>query len=157
MLVGVLAGCQQPAPAGLSDADKAAIKAVTDSALVLGNAATKDWAAYTALYYAEDAIVLPPNAEPVGGREAITALLQAFPPISNWEFAQVDVDGVGDFAYVRGTYAFDVTPPGMPGPVHDHGKYIEIWRRQADGSWKVIRDIFNTSVPLPTPAAVATP
>lgn len=148
MLAGVLTACQQAVPAGLSDADKAAIKAVTDSAVAV--AETKDFAAYTALYYATDAVLLPSNGAPVTGRDAITALLQTFPPIANLRFEQLEIDGSGDLAYVYGTYAMDLTLPGASAPVRDEGKYIEIWRRQADGSWKVIRDISNTSMPLPT-------
>jgi ketosteroid isomerase-like protein len=33
--------------------------------------------------------------------------------------------------------------------VEDRGKYLEIWKRQADGSWKVALDIFNSDLPLP--------
>ena len=150
-LLAVLTACQPPAPVGLSDADKAAIKAVADSAVAIGNT-TKDFAAYAALYYTQDAVVLPPNGGPVTGREGITAWLQQFPPFSNMQFVQVDVDGSGDLAYVRGTYAMDITMPGAPAPVRDEGKYVEIWRRQADGSWRASLDIFNTSMPLP-PAA----
>ena len=42
-----------------------------------------------------------------------------------------------------------MTLPGVEGPIPDHGKYIEIWRRQSDGSWKVALDIFNSDLPLP--------
>jgi ketosteroid isomerase-like protein len=153
VVVGTLvlvAACQRRVPAGLSDADKAAIKQVADSAVAIGNT-SKDFAAYTALYYADGAILLPPNGGPVAGRAAITAWFAAFPPFSNMAFDQIEVNGVGDLAWVRGTYAMDVMMPGATAPVHDDGKYIEIWRRQADGSWKAIRDIFNSSS-LPAPA-----
>ena len=33
------------------------------------------------------------------------------------------------------------------GPAADDGKYIEIWKRQADGSWKIAYDIFNSDLP----------
>jgi ketosteroid isomerase-like protein len=36
----------------------------------------------------------------------------------------------------------------------DSGKYIEIWRKQSDGTWKLVRDIFNSDLPLPTPTPV---
>jgi ketosteroid isomerase-like protein len=39
-----------------------------------------------------------------------------------------------------------LTPPGAPGPVNDRGKYMVVWKRQADGSWKIHRDMFNTNL-----------
>jgi ketosteroid isomerase-like protein len=40
----------------------------------------------------------------------------------------------------------------VPGgePQKDSGKFIEVWRRQGDGSWKIADDIFNSSLPAPT-------
>jgi ketosteroid isomerase-like protein len=32
-------------------------------------------------------------------------------------------------------------------PIADHGKYLEIWRKQGDGSWKCIVDMFNSDLP----------
>jgi ketosteroid isomerase-like protein len=34
-------------------------------------------------------------------------------------------------------------------PQRDRGKYIEVWRRQTDGSWLIADDIFNSSEPAP--------
>ncbi len=33
----------------------------------------------------------------------------------------------------------------------DHGKYMVVWRKQADGKWKAVGDMFNSDVPLPAP------
>jgi ketosteroid isomerase-like protein len=30
----------------------------------------------------------------------------------------------------------------------DHGKYVTVWKKQSDGTWKVLLDVFNTDVPL---------
>jgi len=32
-------------------------------------------------------------------------------------------------------------------PVVDNGKYLTVWKKQADGSWKVLFDMFNTDMP----------
>jgi ketosteroid isomerase-like protein len=37
----------------------------------------------------------------------------------------------------------------------DHGKFVEVWRKQADGKWKCAVDIFNSDIPVP--AAAPTP
>lgn len=86
----------------------------------------------------------------MSGRAAIVTWFNAFRfAVSNFTGQQLEVEGADDVAWVRGTYAMDLTAPGATAAIHDKGKYLEIWRRQADGTWKVIRDIFNTSVPAP--------
>jgi ketosteroid isomerase-like protein len=59
------------------------------------------------------------------------------------------VDGAADIAYVYGNYSLMLTLPGEEQPVPDRGKYLEVWRRQGDGSWKLALDIFNSDVALP--------
>jgi ketosteroid isomerase-like protein len=36
-------------------------------------------------------------------------------------------------------------------PIAERGKYVEIWREQADGGWKCIVDIFNSDLPEAPP------
>lgn len=156
LLVGfvsaIAAACQPAPPAGLAEADKAAIRKVVEDTLVIGNGATRDWAAYAGLYYAADAVVLPPDGPAVEGRAAIERWLAAFPAFSDLKFEILELDGRGDLAYARGRYTMMMTPPGAPAPVHVTGKYLEIWRKQQDGSWKVTHDTFNSDMPPPPPA-----
>ena len=56
------------------------------------------------------------------------------------------VASAGDLAYGRGRYALDLTPPGGV-PVQDVGKYIVVYRRQANGTWRAVSDIFNSDHP----------
>ena len=35
------------------------------------------------------------------------------------------------------------------GGVHDVGKYLLVWKKQPDGGWKVLREIYNTDLPAP--------
>lgn len=67
--------------------------------------------------------------------------------ITDIQFDIVEVGGAGDIAYVYGKYSLTMAPEGKE-PVKDIGKYIEIWNRQPDGSWKVALDIFNSDLPL---------
>lgn len=39
-------------------------------------------------------------------------------------------------------------PKGAPKPIHDVGKDLTVWERQTDGTWKMVRDINNTDLPL---------
>ena len=131
----------------LTDADKAAINAKTQAFINGVNAG--DWAAVAATY-TEDAIVLPPNAPAVRGRSAIEASFAEFPPISDFTITNTEVEGVGDLAYLVGTYTITMTPEGAE-PIHDTGKFIEIRKKQADGSWLLHRDIYNSDAPAPAP------
>lgn len=151
MICLVILACKPTTPTGLSETDKAAIRKVVDEALAIANAPTKDWAAYVKTYYAEDAIVLDPNMPAIEGSAAIESLFLKFPSISDFKVELLEIEGYGDLAYVRGKYSMMVTPPGATEPIKDVGKYIEIWRKKADGSWKVVRDIWNSDLPLPVP------
>ena len=143
--LGFGVGCQQPA--GFSAADRTAIRQSDDNSVKLMNA--KDWKGALAVY-AEDAIEMPSNGAPVQGKAAIQTWLEAFPPFSNFQEQSSEIEGQTDLAYDRGTYTMTLTPAGAA-PIMDRGKYLTIWRKQADGTWKVVRDIFNSDVPLAAP------
>ncbi len=142
-----LVGCRRAPPlmAGLSADDQAAIRQAVDEVIAIANSPTPDMDAYTRTYYAADALVLAPNMPAVSGHEAIAELMKSF-PISDFKVEIVEMDGTQDVAWVRGTYSMTLTPAGAE-PQSDTGKYIEIWKKQDDGSWKVVRDIFNSDLP----------
>ncbi len=142
-----LIACQTGA-AGLSEQDKAAIRKVVDDAQKLATPQQADWAAYVKLYYTEDGTVLMPNMPPVQGRAAIQATLASFPPVSEFKAEIVELDGRGDLAYVRGNYSMTMNQPGAP-PVTDKGKYVEVWKKQADGTWKVNYDSWSSDLAAP--------
>ena len=143
--LGFSVGCQRPA--GLSEADRTAIRKAGETDLMMMIA--KDWKGDLALY-TEDAIQLPPNQAALQGKAAIQAWYEAFPPFSNFQEQSLEIEGQADLAYDRGTYSMTVTPPGAA-PIEDRGKYLTIYRKQADGSWKIARVMFNSDLPLPAP------
>ncbi len=53
----------------------------------------------------------------------------------------------GDWAYERGTFTVDATPKAGGETRKMRGNYLRIYRRQADGHWKMIRDMFNSDQP----------
>ena len=135
--------CSKPGNSTLSEADKAAIiKASTD--INAAFSANKDYKTYVDDYYAEDATILYPNSDAIKGREAITNALSAFGTDINVTPTIVDINGKDDLAYVYGTVKMETNAKVEI----DHGKYIEIWKKQKDGKWQVFYDIFNTSVPM---------
>lgn len=106
----------------------------------------KDFDTLIALY-TDDAIVLPPNAAKVQGRAAVLEWMKAFPTIADAKLMIEEINGYGDLAFVRGAYFMTLMPEGAPEPIQDRGKFIEIRRKQADGSWLMARDIFNSDLP----------
>lgn len=147
--VVVLLACQPatPAPpAGLTDADRAAIDSLHGAFAAAAMAA--DFAK-VATFYAEDASVMAPNAPVATGRMAIQQTLGAFPPLGDMKLLTSEVHGGGDLAAVRGTYVLLMAPPGSPA-IADTGSYVELWRKQADGQWLIVWDIFNSHKPAPT-------
>ena len=151
-----LTACQPPEPsepvemtaseaAALTADDRAAIEATTQAWAKAALAG--DWVALAATY-AEDAVLLPPNHEAVEGRAAIQAYFETFPPVSDMQLHPIEVDGEGDVAYVRGHYVLTMTPEGSD-PINDSGHYLEVRRKQADGSWLTYRDIYNSELPFP--------
>jgi len=105
-------------------------------------------AASLAAMYDTAAVVLAPNAPPMRGRQNIEAFWagarqQGFKTV-NLEVNSVEL--IGDHAIELGNYTLVVQPPGR-GEMTDRGKYMVVWKRQADGTWKLYLDMFNTSMP----------
>ena len=110
----------------------------------------------TVSYYSAEAIVMPPNASAATTKEAIRSawkeMLTSPGAAISWKTTKVEVAKSGDLAYVSGTYEETMTDASGK-PVKDHGKYVEIFKKQADGTWKVVADIWNSDLPASAPAA----
>ena len=145
LAVGLAASTVTAQSAKLADKDVAAIKASSDR--FSKGMLAPDRAALLKLY-TETASFLPPNDKAVLGRAAIQAWMQNLPPVKEFKLTPVEIDGRGDLAYVRGTFAMTMLPAGAPGPIVDVGKYVEIRQKQADGTWLISLDIFNSDLPL---------
>jgi uncharacterized protein (TIGR02246 family) len=114
-------------------------------------------AAGVASFYTEDAVMMPPDSEPLTGRAAIQEFFArtnapGTPPV---EFATVETLVLGDHAWRQGS--FRVEGPGTDAPVS--GKFVELWKK-VDGAWLLHRDIWNANAPrpaVPVDAAVDEP
>ncbi len=108
----------------------------------------------TVSYYAESAVVMPPNASAATTNESIRSawkeMLTTPGAAISWKATKVEVAKSGDLACVSGTYEEAMTDASGK-PVQDHGKYVEIFKKQADGTWKVVADIWNSDLPVPPP------
>jgi uncharacterized protein (TIGR02246 family) len=144
----LLAGCQAPAPqeqatADLTADDHAAIEATLQTFVdgVLAGDAVMIAGTYT-----EDALLMPPNHPNVTGREAIEAYFASWPPVSELDCQITEVNGSGDTAYIVGKYTMTI-PMEEGDPIQDAGKFFEVRKKQADGSWLFHRDMFNSDMP----------
>ena len=101
--------------------------------------------------YADDAVVMDPGAPARRGRGEIGAnfakRIQSA-KVNDEKATTVSVDVAGDYAIETGTFEVTVTPKGGK-QTHGTGKYLTVWKKQADGSWKIYRDINNSDGPPP--------
>ena len=116
-----------------------AIRALSGAFVRHFNAADADQ--LVAAFYAEDARLLPPNHPMITGRSQIRDALRGFLEAGLGGLAvetyEIEIASSGDLAYGIGTFS-------LARPVPDRGKFIEIYRRQADGSWKCVADMFGS-------------
>lgn len=138
-----------PAPGNLSAQDEAAVRAVGSEWTRAASAG--DGNAIGALY-ASDATLLPPM-EPIRHGESAKQYWIDFTNgfSGTIEFTATAVEGRGGLAYEVGTYQSRLTPKkagAKPLPTEE-GKYIVIYKKEADGSWKIIYDIWNANARAP--------
>lgn len=100
-------------------------------------------------YYADDASILGSGAPVVQGKPAVAAFLQGLfgaNTLRDVEGHVTDIMIGGDLAVETGTYAMTIVPKGGD-VVADKGKYIHVWRKAVDGSWKVVRYAPTSDIP----------
>ena len=109
----------------------------------------------TVSFYAEGAMVLPPNGPIATTNEAIRKvwkdLFETPGYALSFKPSKVEVAQSGDMAYSSGTYEFTMNDASGK-PVKDQGKYAAVWKKQADGKWKCVVDIWNSDLPASAPA-----
>lgn len=130
--------------AALMDADRAWYEAY---------AAGDDGAQAFVDQMADDAVLLAPDTPIAQGKEAIRSAiagLEALPGFRvSWTPVTADVGSGGDLGYTRGTY--DMSFDGPDGAMNVTGKYLTVWKKQADGTWMVVADMFNADAPMTPP------
>jgi ketosteroid isomerase-like protein len=130
----------QPKASSLSVNDIAAIRQLNED--FLSCFLSRDFDS-VAQKYAVDAVLMPPHCPACQGRAAARKWMAEFPPATHFRFEYHDIDGRNDLAYVRGTYFLTIQPEGAE-PVEDVGKFLEICKKQTDGSWLLAVDTFNS-------------
>lgn len=148
----VLTGCAPTAPQVDIEAEKAAIEKLLGDWLEATNKPGEEGADGYASFVTENAVWLPSNAERIDGRagvrEMILQLTQAEDVSIDWKATSIEVATDGKLAYVIGTYEYSLKD-AEGNPVSDRGKFVNIWKKQADGSWKAAVGIGNSDLPAP--------
>ena len=138
-----LAAAPQSPSAAAPDAKTTLRRAIdAGNALFLETRKRGDAAGFAALF-AEDGALLGAGGEIVSGRknieEAMAGSMKSV-RLTGGSITTVDVFPMGDLAYETGKYSFTLERAASA-PRTVTGKYVEIWKRQPDGSWKMYRDI----------------
>jgi uncharacterized protein (TIGR02246 family) len=149
-LIALATACQTQADTRA--ADEASLKKLDDEwSRAVGSRDVEK----TVSYYSDDAVMMPPDIPTLTGKEPIRALWRSMlesPSFSGgWQATKVEVARSGDLAYVSGNYEFKETDAGGR-PITDKGKYVEVWKKQADGNWKCVADMFNSDLQTAAPA-----
>ena len=100
--------------------------------------------------YTDDAILMLPNSPAMRGRAGIETAVKAMLETVTFSDVKIVTEGVmlaDDIAVETGSNEWTLTPKGGK-PMVDKGKYITVWKRQADGSWKIARDVSNSNLPM---------
>ena len=147
-LLALSTGCQSQGDTRA--ADEAALRQLDEE---WSKAAASKDVEKTISYYSDDAVLMLPNLPRLTGKDSIRTLWkemfasQTFS--GGWKTTKVEVARSGDLAYVTGDYAFNETESGRP--ITDKGKYLHVWKKQPDGSWKCTAAMFSSEVPLTAP------
>jgi ketosteroid isomerase-like protein len=96
-------------------------------------------------YYADDAVEVPNGAALIQGKTNIAKTMGFLDQKDNhltWTPVGADISSSGDLGYTYGTYEFRSNDKDGK-PLVSQGKYTSIWKKQSDGSWKVVLDMGN--------------
>jgi uncharacterized protein (TIGR02246 family) len=115
--------------------------------------AKKDAAKIAETIYAEDGVMLPPNAPRLNGREAIQGIWSQLLGIPGAELSfktdRVVMSTSGDMAADIGNY--DLKTGEGASQTTEHGKYVVVWVKRG-GAWHVLSDMFSSDSPPAEPA-----
>ena len=139
-----------PPPPDTHDADVQAIKD-TEAAWVKASAA-KD-AEKFASFYTDDASLLLQDMPAVTGKEAIAKSIKGMMSDPNFSLtfqgSRFDVAKSGDLGFSQGSYTMTMTNPKSKKAVTDKGKYLTVFKKQTDGTWKAVEDMVSSDGTLP--------
>lgn len=144
MLFVIIGGCDSSE----DDATEAVREAydIYEATVVAGDAA--GWISI----WTEEPVALWPNEPMVAGRAEMEAAQEAWFGMfdySTFDIEVLEVVTVGEWAYASGNFTADMVLIENGDEFTDDGKFLSIFQKQSDGSWKMHRDVSNSNVPPP--------
>jgi ketosteroid isomerase-like protein len=124
--------------AAITEFNKRYLKAIND-----GDSAT------LASLTTPEHIMIAPGRPPLVGKEANDAanarVAQMFKIEETWTPQETFISG--DLAYQRGTFTVAATPKAGGNTSNTRGTFLRIYKRQSNGEWRMVRDMFNSDQP----------
>jgi uncharacterized protein (TIGR02246 family) len=147
LLVLMVAGCSQSPPPAAPDTRAADAQAIHDLITTTSAAAaSKNYEKFYS-FYDPDASVFMPDVPVMTGLPAIKDSLQAAFADPNFgvdtQIAKLEVSKAGDYGYAQGTFVQKATNPKTKKIETQDGKWVTVFKKESDGSWKAVADIFN--------------
>lgn len=102
-------------------------------------------------FYTEDSYSLPSYQPMIIGKEAMKKMHDAThknssQKVETMKFTVIDVFGTKDQMVQIGKYDLTMSMKGMDKKVEDKGKFVSVWVKTSDGSWKIKAEIWNTDM-----------
>jgi ketosteroid isomerase-like protein len=98
-----------------------------------------------------DIVYMPPHDLALAGKDAVRGWVHAYFGAYRTQREKTTLEFVvaGDWAFEQYSYKSTDTPVKGGAAATDTGKGINIYRREADGKWRVARDVWNSDLPAP--------
>lgn len=99
--------------------------------------------------FTEDAVVMPPGSPAAMGKEELRPIIEGWFGLFDLEFPYTveKVEVLGDWAFARSSWQYSMTPKEGGETTISDGKMLDIFKRQADGSWKFYIQCYNFDAP----------
>ena len=145
----ILAGCATAPPLVVDHRAEAIrqIRAAEEAAIRAFGERNAD---RSASFYAADAALMMTNMQTVKGLDIKPLLkeLMADPNFSmTFDTAKIEAARSGELGYTRGAYTMTMTDPKSKKILREAGKYLTVYAKQNDGSWKIVDDMNNPDAP----------
>ena len=145
-----MVACDSTPPLMDTAADVQAVNQVREREIAFFSAGQPD---SLAALFTTDAVIMSPGEPAVNGSAAIRSWAQATADQATVQgkYTSSKIEVVGDWAIEHYTGMLTITPKAGGVAMEERMKGIHIYRRQPDGSWRIVHDVWNTDAP-PTPA-----